>query len=1628
MPLTTDELFDEPSFLDKTKSFVGLGPREADEPSLGISTAEFLDEGPSRASIAFDAAKKFMGDSAAKSLDLWKKVGGNAGVIADFVLGMPAFVGGFAANVGTTAGTALAGAPREEAWQAGRKAAELPAVSDWFKSPVHKLLSELHSEKTYEESITAEGLEKLMGKIKSGGKWLEKASDGSIPAESFETQVDSLLLGLGPLAARAGRGLKKLRQAKQESAKADVTASIEPEPPQPSTALIPAELTRAAERRYIPTESELIQGPPSIPAGKPRIKLKVKGEVDIEALGWLTALSGSALAAQMIYAEVQKSGRSVWDILREPRGAPQEMPEGEPEPTDTGSYLADGGAALLPFALGAVKGKGGMWHPEAVKRLSGALTPDRDYRAGMLTPAEATKTPSGAWADRAVTNYLNKHAGTATDPLKDIEIPFGERVKRWEEVTDRALYGKQEQGPRGAETQWNVATQLTMGWKEGVALNSYLSHVGDYLRNHVPVEKLQNYDLVRAVKETAAWDAAMKKKMEMETKGLYTKLFKDATVYKDYGDGFRWVQLDKPGQFAYNATQMGNSVRGYEPPKNLYGGGAHTQPGVIQKSDFKHLDWIPESEYGLPAGQSSSGHPGYGLGGWEAIKRGDAKVYALIDSKGKSHVTVEVQPKFDPEVLLDPGQMMRPNDQPHLESIIQIKGKQNRAPVAEYLPYVQDFVKGGKWGEVGDLQNTGLIDIQALLQDGGPYARDPKFVATLKENFGESRYVDSTKADKLWRDYANARAGLRGERGSAAPRLLKSLGATAGGAMLGSLLADPEDKIAGSVIGGLAALGLSTGAGKALARKSQVYREVERSVTSTIDRFVRKLNPDLLGPQAEKAASVLGSAYVGMMRSQLEQGLKGETRREFWNKRPTEEQVGFLKGLELGKVKWKNKDLETLSTYYKDWMKSLYEADKAKGIEYQPVDNYVYHLFENPDAVVQFFEKKYGTRWGDPSFTKERQARFIGDAEKAGFKLKYTNPEQVMLARQHASDVAHMKVDALDQLVEFNLARKVTKGDKAGPGETLWRSPNGKLYFLLDEANQIFHNAFNTRSLWDDPGLSGMTYRGAMWIKNAVVPWKLWSLFHPIHVELGMNFGTTGVNAMKMLAAGKIGAGEAFVTGAKSALLLDVPKRLMMLAKSMQPRAMKAFRGEIPEKGWSPTDRSQITNAIEGSFNPEMAVEYRNQHIKAFRDAIKRHSATAAWHLPFAGLEYIWTRPVFENWIPGMKWEAYQKSAAAHLAANPELASSQIGRMVALRRIAKVVDDRFGEMQYKTLFMDRMVKDIAVASFLSYGWQLGFMRSYLGAVPEAWSAFTKSEGGFLYKPSQKGGTLKQRIARGDLDKTLFLGNYLAGTMLYAGLLTWALTGEGPKDILDYIYPRTGEKNPDGSDARVSTPFYTREFVSIPKHIKEEGLVGGLGVTAANKLSPAVGMLKAIITNKDFFNKEISDPNAPIATRMGQRLAYTLGEMEPIATGAPKRMAAPTAKDYALAGLGFTPAPKYVTESPAEAQIRQLLKYHRPAATSYERAKRSEDITQLYQMQQAGRFDKFEDKLLEVMDKYKLSSGDITRLRRESAIPGKYRMFRMLNLEEQRRVLGKMEPAEREAFLPYAKKALRRELD
>jgi hypothetical protein len=208
----------------------------------------------------------------------------------------------------------------------------------------------------------------------------------------------------------------------------------------------------------------------------------------------------------------------------------------------------------------------------------------------------------------------------------------------------------------------------------------------------------------QAVRRTAEYDQELAAKANAAKAAAREGL----PVYKEYPEGYRWVELNKPGSFSAESEAMGHSVRGYEPPTG-------------------HPDWVE--------GSGDRGSLNYGLGGWEAIKSGKAKVYSLVDSKGVPHTTVEVGANNNQlrredllpykEAALEEAKKL-PNgytehDLNDIEirmarqnmpaRINQIKGKSNAAPNQEYLPFVQDFVKSGQWSGIRDIQNAGLVPI-----------------------------------------------------------------------------------------------------------------------------------------------------------------------------------------------------------------------------------------------------------------------------------------------------------------------------------------------------------------------------------------------------------------------------------------------------------------------------------------------------------------------------------------------------------------------------------------------------------------------------------------------------------------------------------------------------------------------------------------------------------------------------------------------------------------------------------------------------------------------------------------------------------------------------------------------------
>lgn len=237
---------------------------------------------------------------------------------------------------------------------------------------------------------------------------------------------------------------------------------------------------------------------------------------------------------------------------------------------------------------------------------------------------------------------------------------------------------------------------------------------------------------VERVSQINAWRAAQK----AEADALLAN--NAATVlHKEYPDkGFKWVELRSP-ETGGKAVRHGNDWFAVDEAGRFADETPYRSESEAIKAARRRSNLLADA---LKYEGDTMGHC---VGGYcDDVASGRTKIYSLRDAKGQPHVTVEVEPSsgFDyrnlpPEIRHAVNtrlgrdrtqqefvQQEFPEHYARLAAmptarIKQIKGKQNRAPNEEYLPFVQDFVKSGKWSDVGDLQNSGLIH-RSRLNDG----------------------------------------------------------------------------------------------------------------------------------------------------------------------------------------------------------------------------------------------------------------------------------------------------------------------------------------------------------------------------------------------------------------------------------------------------------------------------------------------------------------------------------------------------------------------------------------------------------------------------------------------------------------------------------------------------------------------------------------------------------------------------------------------------------------------------------------------------------------------------------------------------------------------------------------------
>ena len=985
-----------------------------------------------------------------------KGLGKGALAAADMFLGAPAGLAGWLQGTGTQLYALAKGETRQVQGSAAELAQELPSIPipgtdltiplEVLKTPLQSALKIVSGEDPYDQSIVEHAIE-------AGSKAVEKYTGGALTEYDARRLVDG---AMQMALVRAGPKMVKevLSNVKvPESTKATIRSMSEVplENPDParyrpqynaegrlsgwedvSKPISNKKLGVVTEKQVEAIFEKAKKAKDALPEDVQTVKdffanaLKNKGAIDPELLGLFGKFAGTFAAASGLVMLYNK-------FVKEPKDTPLEQKE-EPQPSDTDSkgnpiYTAALGAA---GAVGAMRIPGrGVWTKGAVETLARPLADKLGGASRAAAAAEGRTIPEAqteagaAWAKDRMTKWLNKEAGSPTDRLKDVEIPFGEGVARWEDLTDKAFVttsipkrlemlkeGKAEIG----EPIWDVAQPYSAngslaGRIELQAITSYLSHVGDRLQSlmaegKLTLEKLQQKDLVWAVQETAKWDKELAAKAAKST----AKLIGDAPVYKDYGDGMRWIQLNKPGQFAWNSERMGHSVRGYEPPRRpstSYNRRSGEWPGSDDAIPKAHPDWIEAS--------GDSGHPGYGLGGWEAIKRGDAKIYTLVDKKGEPHVTMEVKPEGvrDPDALEYPEgvtlEEMEADAAAEPASITQIKGKSNRAPAAQYLPYVQDFVKEGEWGEVGDLEGTGLVDVRnSRMGQRGPVEWTKAGMEQAEAKFG--RFADPAAF------LAFTETLGKGQRGSADLTTMAAIAAGLGGAALGAYL-DPKNPITSALKGGVGGVGVVALLANARPRAwvAAIKRAQSPRPIVSITQFIA---------DSTAAKKVAGRA-IYQMQEKILRAVPDAARREAIYDYLERERVTVLTAAE-----------RQVADEVRSFYDSLGKLAKDAGVIREMLDDYATRFYGKPARGLLEGKQVGGMPTTSP-FGKHRGYKTRAEAEAAGYTPVTTDIAQII-------DIyGNSIVNAVENRRLINTLRASTLADSTPLITKQMKSPGG---------------------------------------------------------------------------------------------------------------------------------------------------------------------------------------------------------------------------------------------------------------------------------------------------------------------------------------------------------------------------------------------------------------------------------------------------------------------------------------------------------------------------------------------------------------------------------------------------------
>ncbi len=590
------------------------------------------------------------------------------------------------------------------------------------------------------------------------------------------------------------------------------------------------------------------------------------------------------------------------------------------------------------------------------------------------------------------------------------------------------------------------------------------------------------------------------------------------------------------------------------------------------------------------------------------------------------------------------------------------------------------------------------------------------------------------------------------------------------------------------------------------------------------------------------------------------------------------------------------------------------------------IENYFPHIWDNPEKASQVFDNL--TRRpleGQKSFLNKRSIEFTKDGVEMGLTPISWNPVVLVLTKIREMEryvMAHrtineLKAEGYIKFVRFGKDRPagfVSIDDRVGTvmnmnQETHMLELFGH-YYAEENAARILNNFLSK-------GLRGNQvydlYRG---LGNSLTQFQLGlSAFH---------LGFTSFDA----AISKQAIGWEYLLHGR------VKQALKSFAEIPISPITTAINGDKLYKAWfgrpsTPEMQMMADIMAQAGGRAKMDEFYQNKFYDRIIENIRNQRyLTAGMQVPLHILELV-SKPIMNYIVPRQKMGVFMDMVRYEMTLNPNMTLEQLRDR--MQYAWRNVDDRMGQLVYDNLFWNHTVKDIAMGSTRSVGWNLGTFRNIGGALKEA----------FMFLND----ILTIRFPSHTHKLAYFL-SLVTTTMLCSALFQYLSTGKKPEELKDYFFPKDGGVDKNGDDTRVSMPTYVKDLY----HYKTNPIK-----TLVDKLNPVNGLFVQMANNKDYYGNKIINEDDSNWQKALETLSYFGDQLKPFGFRNFEKNKYGDATSKILPFFGITPAPYDLNMTPAEKRMSEIIASKQPVGGRTKEQSEHKDLKKdlLHEYKQTG---------------------------------------------------------------------------